>query len=192
MSDGIHFLLSVTVPQPTKVMHLSITPSNHMHLMVCVNVQVLGLFIVQITAAGCLYFLDPTNIANDRGLVAAGILLMLLNIAYVAAMLILIGINGASKTKQYTRTVFVWVRTSSARLQQSLSGRVSAGSGTEQNPRVAEDGVGGQVGVAKGSHTCVQDARGLKWVRSSSGFDSLTWPFKVQTQCGHDSGQTVP
>ena len=72
--------------------------------MVCVNVQVLGLFIVQITAAGCLYFLDLTNIANDRGLAAAGILLMLLNIAYVAAMLILIGINGASKTKQYTRT----------------------------------------------------------------------------------------
>ena len=159
--------------------------------MVCVHMQVLGLFIVQITAAGCLYFLDPTNIANDRGLAAAGILLMLLNIAYVAAMLILIGINGASKTKQYTRTAFVWLRVSSARLQQSLSGRVSVTSGSEARRGGAEEGLGGHVGGHVGNgglNGPMQHARGLKSMSATpvNVVGSMSLSFKDQV--GHDNG----
>lgn len=85
--------------------------------------QVLGLFIVQITAAGCLYFLDPTNIANGRGLAAAGVLLMLLNIAYVVAMLFLIASHGAHKTMRYTRSAIALLKVMSARFKQSVSRR---------------------------------------------------------------------
>ena len=124
---------------------------------------------------------------------------MLLNIAYVAAMLILIGINGASKTKQYTRTAFVWVRTSSARLQQSLSGRVSAASGSEARPSGAEEGAGGHVGVHVGGHVGahvgngalngpMQHTRGLKSmsVTPMNVVGSVSPFFKSQVR--HDNG----
>ena len=77
--------------------------------------QVLGLFIVQATAIGCLYFLDPTDVADTRGLQATGIVLMLLNAAYVLAMLIMIAVYGADKTKRFTRTACVFLRDSSQR-----------------------------------------------------------------------------
>ena len=44
--------------------------------------QVLGLFIVQATAIGCLYFLNPTDVADASGLEATGVILMLLDAAY--------------------------------------------------------------------------------------------------------------
>ena len=122
----------------------------------------LGLFIVQITAAGCLYFLDPTNIANDRGLAAAGTLLMLLNVAYVVAMLILIAINGASKTKHYTCAVLTMLKVSSLRLKQSLSGRVSAGGSADPSPGVAQEGVEGNSVCTGGSDSPGGLTRGFK------------------------------
>lgn len=84
--------------------------------------QVLGIFIVQVTATGCLYFLDPTNVANTAGLTAVGIALLVLNIGYVVVMLLLIAIFGAAKTKHFTRQAFAALRTSSVKLRHSISG----------------------------------------------------------------------
>lgn len=84
--------------------------------------QVLGIFIVQVTATGCLYFLDPTSVANSAGLTTVGIALLVLNIGYVVVMLLLIVIFGAAKTKHFTRQAFAALRTSSMKLRHSISG----------------------------------------------------------------------
>lgn len=93
----------------------------------CATLQVLGLFIVQTTAAGCLYFLDPTNIANSTGLEAVGIILLVFNVAYVVVMLSMIAVFGADTTKHFTRAAFAVLRTSSTKLRHSMSGLSSAG-----------------------------------------------------------------
>lgn len=90
--------------------------------------QVLGLFIVLATAADCLYFLDPTNTANSSSLAAVGIVLLILNMAYVAAMLILIAVTGANKTKHFTRTAFQALKTTSFKIKHSVSGLTSRAS----------------------------------------------------------------
>ena len=95
----------------------------------CATLQVLGLFIVQTTAAGCLYFLDPTNIANNTGLEAVGIILLVLNVAYVVVMLVMIAVFGADTTKHFTRAAFAVLRTSSTKLKHSVSGLSSSGAG---------------------------------------------------------------
>lgn len=89
---------------------------------------------------------------------------MLLNVAYVVAMLILIAINSASKTRHYTRTAFAMLKTSSLRLKQSLSGRISVGSSADSSPGVAQEGVGADNGGTGGSDSQVEHARGLKAV----------------------------
>ena len=61
----------------------------------------MGLFAVMVTATGCLFFLDTNTVALSSGLSAAGVLLMLLNVAYIALMAILI-------TKQGARHVHGW------------------------------------------------------------------------------------
>ncbi len=91
------------------------------------TLQVLGLFIVQTTAAGCLYFLDPTNIANSTGLEAVGIILLVLNVAYVVVMLIMIAVFGADSTKHFTRAAFAVLRTSSTKFKHSVSGLSNSG-----------------------------------------------------------------
>lgn len=93
------------------------------------TLQVLGLFIVQTTAAGCLYFLDPTNIANSTGLEAVGITLLVLNVAYVVVMLVMIAVFGADSTKHFTRAAFAVLRTSSTKFRHSVSGLSSSGAG---------------------------------------------------------------
>lgn len=100
--------------------------------------QVLGLFIVQTTAAGCLYFLDPTSIANTTGLEAVGIVLLVLNVAYVLVMLVMIAAFGADKTKHFTCTAFAVVKTSSLKFRHSLSGASSSGIVPESRERVQE------------------------------------------------------
>ena len=90
-------------------------------IFLCILLQVLGLFIVQLTAIGCLYFLDPTDIADSSGLEAVGILLLLMNGLYVLAMLILIAIYGAAKTKRFTCKAFVYIKTSSQKFKHSVS-----------------------------------------------------------------------
>ncbi|DBA90089.1 TPA: hypothetical protein ACH3X1_003408 [Trebouxia sp. C0004] len=93
------------------------------------RMQVLGLFIVQTTAAGCLYFLDPTNVANSSGLEAVGITLLVLNVAYVVVMLIMIAVFGAHTTKHFTRAAFALMRTSSTQLKHAVSGLSNSGAG---------------------------------------------------------------
>ena len=87
-----------------------------------VPLQVLGLFIVQTTAAGCLYFLDPSSIANNTGLQAVGVVLLVLNIAYVLAMLVMIAVFGAATTKHVTLAAFAVLKSSSIKLKHTVSG----------------------------------------------------------------------
>lgn len=63
--------------------------------------QVLGLLTVVLTATGCLYFMDPNNVASSRGLEAVGALVMILNVGFVVLELVLIVVVGASQTKHY-------------------------------------------------------------------------------------------
>ena len=106
----------------------------------CATLQVLGLFIVQTTAAGCLYFLDPTNIANSTGLEAVGITLLALNVAYVVVMLIMIAVFGADTTKHFTRAAFAVLRTSSTKLRQSVSGLSVSGAGVSASQNLVTIG----------------------------------------------------
>lgn len=105
----------------------------------------LGLLIVQTTAIGCLYFLDPSNIANSKGLAAVGILLLVSNVAYVLVMLILIATFGASKTKDVTWAAFQRLKSTSAKLKLSLSHKSTDGS--LSGPR---DSAQDQFGVSDG------------------------------------------
>ncbi len=79
--------------------------------------QVLGLATVSATAVGCQMFLDTNNVANSRGLSATGVLLMILNVAFLAVSGILIVGRGrrhiaafAQQTKGLTQTVFQCLR----------------------------------------------------------------------------------
>ncbi len=67
------------------------------------TLQVLGLFSVLATAVGCLYLMDTTNsssIASKAGLDSVGVLLMLLNVAFVTWMVVLIARAGKHEVKQ--------------------------------------------------------------------------------------------
>lgn len=60
-------------------------------VMWCVSyMQVFGLFAVAVTATGSLYFLDDSEVAKKDGLTAAGALLCILNMAFVAVISMLI------------------------------------------------------------------------------------------------------
>ena len=90
-----------------------VTVSTHSR---CI-LQVLGLATVSATAAGCLMFLDTNNVANSRGLSATGVLLMILNVAFLAVSGVLIVRRGrrhvaafAQQTKGMTKTVFQCIR----------------------------------------------------------------------------------
>jgi len=85
------------------------------------NPQVLGLFTVGVTATGCLYFMDTTNVANPRGLDAVGVLLLLLNILYVIAMAMLVLVTGAHKTKRFGQTAVRSFQSGASRFGRSVS-----------------------------------------------------------------------
>lgn len=62
----------------------------------------LGLFTVVATATGCLYFLDQNrDVANSKGLTAAGVLLLILNVFYVVLMATLIIKKSAPRVKEW-------------------------------------------------------------------------------------------
>ena len=67
--------------------------------------QVFGLFTVVATATGCLYFLNQDDVADSSGLTAAGIMLLILNITFVAVLAFLI-------MKRGSPTVLKWARKS--------------------------------------------------------------------------------
>ncbi|KAL0044981.1 hypothetical protein WJX82_004122 [Trebouxia sp. C0006] len=70
------------------------------------SMQVLGLFTTVATATGCLYFLDQDSIAvSGKGLYAAGVLLLILNLFFVVLMAALIAREGAPHLKQWA----VWL-----------------------------------------------------------------------------------
>ena len=64
--------------------------------------QVSGMFVVVVTAVGCLYFFDAeyTGIASKAGLLAVGVLLMVTNAIWVLFMVWLIVKAGLSSAKQ--------------------------------------------------------------------------------------------
>lgn len=66
----------------------------------CLVLQVFGMFAVLATATGCLYFMDPSNVASPSGLEAVGVLLLILNILYVLATAALVTTIGAHKAKK--------------------------------------------------------------------------------------------
>lgn len=69
--------------------------------------QVVSLFVVTLTAAGCLYFLDSDAVAKTSGLDAAGILLVLMNLAYASVMVILISVTARHKAVQFVRKLHI-------------------------------------------------------------------------------------
>ena len=109
--------------------------------------QVLGIFVVQVTASGCLYFLDPTNIANSTGLAAVGIALLVLNLGYVVVMLVLIAIFGAAKTKHLTRQAFAMLKSSSMKLRHSISGLSTSSSLTGRSGVLSRSSTDSQAAV---------------------------------------------
>ena len=85
-------------------------------LLLCVP-QVLGLFTTVATATGCLYFLDQDSIAiSGKGLYAAGILLLILNLFFVVLMAVLIAREGAPHVKQWA----VWSKSHACVLSRSM------------------------------------------------------------------------
>ena len=60
-----------------------------------VGLQVLGLFAVMATATGCLFFLDTNTLTQRSSLNPVGVLLLLLNVGYIALMAVLISKTGA-------------------------------------------------------------------------------------------------
>ena len=70
------------------------------------TLQVFGKFAVVATATGCLYFMDTSRATSEgphQGLQAVGILLLLLNLAYVGATLILVTKTSAHKGRSLAR-----------------------------------------------------------------------------------------
>lgn len=51
--------------------------------------QVFGMFTVAATATACLYFLDPSGIAKQAGMDAAGILVLILNASFLLTLAVL-------------------------------------------------------------------------------------------------------
>ena len=65
--------------------------------------QVFGLFAVTTTATGSLYFLDVSSVASNAGLDAAGVMLLILNLAYLLVV-------GAVFASAGSRAVGIFVR----------------------------------------------------------------------------------
>ena len=75
--------------------------------------QVLGLFTTLVTAIGCLYFIDQGSVASSKGLMAAGVLVLVLNIFFVVVMAVLISKKGARSAKEWA----VWLRHQSSKVR---------------------------------------------------------------------------
>ena len=75
--------------------------------------QVLGLFTTVVTAIGCLYFIDQGSVASSKGLMLAGIFLLLLNFFFVAVVAVLILKKGARSAKERA----IWLRHQSSKVR---------------------------------------------------------------------------
>ncbi len=81
----------------------------------------LGLATVSATAVGCLMFLDANNVANSRGLSATGVLLMILNVAFLAVSGILIVGRGRRHVAAFARQSKGITKTVSQRLKRPFT-----------------------------------------------------------------------
>ena len=79
--------------------------------------QVLGLLVVVATATGCLYFLDPDEVASHAGLNAAGILLLIVNFGFAVLMAALISKRGRPTALKW----LAWLRGTSSKAAQKLN-----------------------------------------------------------------------
>ena len=82
----------------------------------CWCLQVLGLLIVVASATGCLYFLDPDEVASHAGLSAAGILLLILNFGFVVLMAALISKRGRPAALKW----LTWLRVITKKAVQKM------------------------------------------------------------------------
>lgn len=78
--------------------------------------QVFGMAVVGLAALTCLSFMDPNNVANQSGLQAAGVLILLLNVAYVICMALLISKTGLPKARTTAHAAFNIIRLGSKML----------------------------------------------------------------------------
>lgn len=61
------------------------------------------MFAVTATATGSLYFLNSNSVASNNGLSAAGVLLLMLNLAYLLAAVLAIASAGSQTVKTFIR-----------------------------------------------------------------------------------------
>ena len=85
------------------------------------NLQVYGLLTVVVTTTGTLWFTDDSNVASTRGLDAAGILLLILNVACVLLMAVFIVLAARGNIKKYSLIVLTHVKTKSAMSRSSMA-----------------------------------------------------------------------
>ena len=91
--------------------------------------QVLGLFTTLVTAIGCLYFIDPGSVASKKGLMTAGVLVLVLNIFFVVVMAVLISKKGARSAKEWA----VWLRQQSSKVPETAQNMWRWKSGKSQH-----------------------------------------------------------
>ena len=90
--------------------------------------QVLGLFTTLVTAIGCLYFIDQGSVASSKGLMAAGVLVLVLNIFFLVVMAVLISKKGARSIKEWA----VWLRQQSSKIADAAQNMWRGKSGKSQ------------------------------------------------------------
>lgn len=88
-------------------------------------VKVLTMSVLAGTALGCLYFLDPNQVASPAGLQAVGALLLIANVMYVAWMLQLILRTGLPQARALARKTLVMTQSGSMHVRQAMSRSVS-------------------------------------------------------------------
>lgn len=121
------------------------------------------------TASGCLFFLDGSTLTQSIGLSAVGVLLMLLNVAYIVAMAVLIVKQGARHVHGWA----IWVRDLSLhalaalQLQQLLSCKLCQSAKSSHSSQATQ--------VAPTPSMQISDARfarALSWKLSSWSLDA--------------------
>ncbi|DBB05192.1 TPA: hypothetical protein ACH3X3_010435 [Trebouxia sp. C0006] len=100
------------------------------------RVQVLGLFTVVATATGSLYFLDSGKVASHAGLNAVGVLLLLLNVAYLLLVALLLAVAAKDFVKAHLGKRFAKVITAAENILNALRAWLSKpfGRGHRRSP----------------------------------------------------------
>ncbi len=96
----------------------------------------LGLFTVVATATGSLYFLDSGKVASHAGLNAVGVLLLLLNVAYLLLVALLLAVAAKEFVKAHLGNRFSKVIAASENVLNALRAWLSKpfGRGNRRSP----------------------------------------------------------